>query len=89
MANEQIAVLPVRSVNSYVTVVVPMKNCIPGPWDLVRVGANPELSIAVGSTQIAVVDVCPSGIVMVLSDGQSNILGGRVSSTLFPPFCKK
>ena len=57
------------------------KDC-PGAWDLLRVGATPESSIAVGSVHVAAAEVLPAGLVTLIAfRGQPVITGAVMSSS--------
>ena len=51
----------------------------PGWWDLVTAGVMPELSVAVGSVQVTIIDVLPIGVTMLMGPGQLLTTGGVVS----------
>ena len=64
------------------TGVVPMEKLSPGWCDWVIVGVMPELSVAVGSTQVTLIEVIPNGIMMVRGSEQPFTRGGVVSSPI-------
>ena len=78
------SLLPAPSVNLYVTVVLPIGNDEPGGWDLLLIGGTPELSIAVGSSHVAVAKLDVAGAVTWTgTTGQLKMTGGMVS--IIPP----
>ena len=73
--------MPDPSKNLYVTNVVPTGKDDPGAWDLLRVGATTESSVAVGSVQIAVAKLLPTGAwTLIALRGHPVITGGTLST---------
>ena len=65
---------------------VPTGKDWPGACDLLRVGATPESSVAVGSVHIAVAVELPEGAVTLIAfTGHPVITGEVVSPPLSPP----
>jgi hypothetical protein len=82
--NEQVLLLLLASVNVYVTVVVPTGKVAPGLWVELPVIMPGQLSVAVGSIQVAVWSqvVRPGPVNMVWSWGQPAITGAVLSTTV-------
>ena len=57
----QVALLPEGSTNTYVTTVGPVLKKSPDVWELDSIVAVPELSVALGCTQVTVVRPVPGG----------------------------
>ena len=81
------SLFPEVSVNRYITVVVPTGKDVPGACDLLRVGATPESSVAVGSIQKAKAKLLPAGAATLISlRGQSIMTGAESSSPWTDPY---
>jgi hypothetical protein len=81
-SNSQVALLPAASVAVYFTTVVP-KGKSPGPLSGSIVGAGPQLSVATGTFQFtATTQELGLLAVVVISAGQSTIVGGVLSCTI-------
>ena len=77
-ANSQVSVFPGASAAVYVTRVVPMVKVSPLVLSAVSV-TDPELSVAVGSDQVAGALSCPAVVLTMMSAGQLVITGLSVS----------
>ncbi len=64
------------------TCVVPTGKLLPGSCDLVTVGVIPELSVAVGSIQVAIVVEAPRGRVYCMDSGHPLIMGMSESTSV-------
>ena len=79
MANKHAAWLPDASVKIYDTCVFPSGKLSPGWWVLVTLGSIPELSVAVGSSQVTARDEIPNGTSYIMESGQIWMRGDSVS----------
>lgn len=84
ISNEQVATLPNKSANSYVTVVVPTSKDCPEIWLLVTV-TSPDSSVAVGEVQVTGALMAPLGAVTKMADVRQPLMTGAVSSMMTPP----